>query len=237
MRGDHGEQHLRGADVAGRLLAADVLLAGLQREPVGRAPSASIADADQAAGQLPLEAGADREVAGVRAAEAHRHAEALGGADRRRRRRSRRAARSRVSASRSAATTTMAPRRVRGRDQRGVVADRAGGARVGQQHAEEVAVGQAARLQVGDDDLDAQRLGPGLRSRRWSAAACRRRPRTGSTWPCRPGGPASSPRRRRCASSSMDALATGSPVRSPTMVWKLSSASSRPCEISGWYGV
>ena len=36
MRGHHGEQHLRGADVAGRLLAADVLLAGLQREPVGR---------------------------------------------------------------------------------------------------------------------------------------------------------------------------------------------------------
>ena len=35
-------------------------------------------------------------------------------------------------------------------------------------------------------------------------------------------------------SSSSDAFATGSPVRSPTMVWKLSSASSRPCEISGW---
>ena len=35
--GDHREQHLRGADVAGRLLAADVLLAGLQREAVGRA--------------------------------------------------------------------------------------------------------------------------------------------------------------------------------------------------------
>ncbi len=34
--GDHGKQHLRGTDVAGRLLPADVLLAGLQREPVGR---------------------------------------------------------------------------------------------------------------------------------------------------------------------------------------------------------
>jgi hypothetical protein len=31
-RGHHGQQHLRGADVAGRLLAADVLLAGLQRQ-------------------------------------------------------------------------------------------------------------------------------------------------------------------------------------------------------------
>ena len=38
-------------------------------------------------------------------------------------------------------------------------------------------------------------------------------------------------------SSSSDALAMSMPVRSLTMVWKLSSASSRPCEISGWYGV
>jgi len=38
-------------------------------------------------------------------------------------------------------------------------------------------------------------------------------------------------------SSRSDAFATGSAVRSSTMVWKLSSASSRPCEISGWYGV
>ena len=39
------------------------------------------------------------------------------------------------------------------------------------------------------------------------------------------------------ASSSSDALARSSPVRSATIVWKLSSASSRPWEISGWYGV
>ena len=38
-------------------------------------------------------------------------------------------------------------------------------------------------------------------------------------------------------SSSSDALAVGRPVRSPTTVWKLSSASRRPWEISGWYGV
>ena len=35
-------------------------------------------------------------------------------------------------------------------------------------------------------------------------------------------------------SSSSDAFAVGRPVRSPTMVWKFSSASRRPCEISGW---
>ena len=34
-------------------------------------------------------------------------------------------------------------------------------------------------------------------------------------------------------SSSSDALAISSPVRSITMVWKFRSASSRPCEISG----
>ena len=39
------------------------------------------------------------------------------------------------------------------------------------------------------------------------------------------------------ASSSIEALAIGMPVRSHTMVWKLISASMRPCEISAWYGV
>ncbi len=38
-------------------------------------------------------------------------------------------------------------------------------------------------------------------------------------------------------SSSSEAPEVGSPVRSATTVWKFSSASSRPCEISGWYGV
>ncbi|MDT4851554.1 hypothetical protein FQZ97_857380 [compost metagenome] len=36
------------------------------------------------------------------------------------------------------------------------------------------------------------------------------------------------------ASSSMDALAMAMPVRSVTMVWKFTSASMRPCEISAW---
>ena len=38
-------------------------------------------------------------------------------------------------------------------------------------------------------------------------------------------------------SSSIDEFAVVSPVRSATIVWKLISASKRPCEISGWYGV
>ena len=39
------------------------------------------------------------------------------------------------------------------------------------------------------------------------------------------------------ASSSREAPATGRPVRSATVVWKVSSASSLPWLISGWYGV
>ena len=39
------------------------------------------------------------------------------------------------------------------------------------------------------------------------------------------------------ASSRSDALASSVPVRSVTIVWKFSSASRRPWEISGWYGV
>ncbi len=39
------------------------------------------------------------------------------------------------------------------------------------------------------------------------------------------------------ASSSIEALAVVRPVSSLTAVWKFSSASSRPWEISGWYGV
>ena len=38
-------------------------------------------------------------------------------------------------------------------------------------------------------------------------------------------------------SSSSEALAISMPVRSQIAVWKLISASSRPCAISGWYGV
>ena len=38
-------------------------------------------------------------------------------------------------------------------------------------------------------------------------------------------------------SSSIDTSRSASPVRSATIVWKLSSASRRPWLISGWYAV
>ena len=81
-RGDHGEQHLRGADVGGRLLAADVLLAGLQREAIGRHPARIHGEADDAAGQRALQRIAHRHIGGVRPAITHRHAKTLRRADR-----------------------------------------------------------------------------------------------------------------------------------------------------------
>ena len=56
-RGDDREQHLRGADVGGRLVPADVLLAGLERQPVGRTPLRVDRDADEATREVPFEAG------------------------------------------------------------------------------------------------------------------------------------------------------------------------------------
>ena len=82
-RGDVREQRLRGADVRGRLLAADVLLARLQRHAI-RAMAAGVdRHADDAPRRLAHERLARREERGVRAAVAERHAEALRVADHR----------------------------------------------------------------------------------------------------------------------------------------------------------
>ena len=141
-RGDHGQQHLGGADVGGRLVAADVLLAGLQRQPVRRAALGVDRDADQPAGQVPLEAGA-RPPCSRRAGRRRTAGRRSAGTSRPRRRRPARPGdSSRVSASRSAATTASAPRSwaasITGRGSR----TRAGGAGVLHQHAAQLAVGQ-----------------------------------------------------------------------------------------------
>lgn len=105
----HGEEDLGRADVAGGLLPADVLLAGLQRQPVGGGAVGVDGHADEPSGKLPLEALGDRHVAACgppnpygtpnRCAEptAMSAPDSPGG-------------RSSVSASRSAATTALAPR-------------------------------------------------------------------------------------------------------------------------------
>ena len=76
-RGDHRQQHLRGAEVGGRLFAADVLLAGLQRQPIGRRPARIHGQPDDAAGQRSLQRIAHRHIGRVRAAIAHRHTKTL----------------------------------------------------------------------------------------------------------------------------------------------------------------
>ena len=77
-RGDHGQQDLGRADVAGGLLPADVLLAGLEGEPVGRVAVGVDRHADQPSGQRPLEPVAHRHEPGVGAAVPERDPEALG---------------------------------------------------------------------------------------------------------------------------------------------------------------
>ena len=79
--GDVRQQHLRRADVAGGLVAADVLLARLERHAERGVAVAVLAHADDAAGDLALELVGRGEEGGVRAAVAHRDAEALAAAD------------------------------------------------------------------------------------------------------------------------------------------------------------
>ena len=80
-RRHHGRQHLRGTDVGSCLLAADVLFAGLQGQPIGRLTCGIDTDAYQPAGQRAFEGITAGDVSGMGPATAHRHAEALGGAN------------------------------------------------------------------------------------------------------------------------------------------------------------
>ena len=79
--GDVGQQRLRRADVRRRLLAADVLLARLERHAIRRVAVRVHRHADDAARRLPHVLLARREERRVRTAVAQRHAEALRVAD------------------------------------------------------------------------------------------------------------------------------------------------------------
>ena len=78
---DDREQGLRCTNVAGGLVAADVLFAGLDGHAQGGVALGVFADADDAAGHLADVFGLGRDERGVRAAEAHGDAEALRAAD------------------------------------------------------------------------------------------------------------------------------------------------------------
>ena len=230
-----GQQHLRGADVGGRLLPADVLLTGLQREPERGGAVRVVGHPDQPAGELPLDLGAHRDEPRVRTAEPERHAEPLRGADRDvRADLAGRAAAGSGPAGRwrprpwpRAGARPRSARRGRGppRTRPGRTSSRPKKSPTGKRL-------DAAR-QVGDDDLDADRFGPGpddrdgLRQR----VGVDDEPAATSTSRC--GVISVIASAAAVASSSIDALAMSRPVRSATAVWKFSSASSRPCEISG----
>jgi hypothetical protein len=79
--GHDGQQDLGGADVAGGLFAADVLLAGLEGEAERGLTVGVLRNTDQPAGHLAHVFGARGHERGVGAAKAQGHAEALGRAD------------------------------------------------------------------------------------------------------------------------------------------------------------
>ena len=158
--GDHGEQHLRGADVRGRLVAADVLLARLQGEAQrGRAVGVD-RDAHEASWHQALEPIADGHVGGMRTAEADRHAEPLHRADgnigthRGRRRKQDEGQRIGSDDGESIATMELL-------DRAAPVAHATVCTRMLQERTDEIAVRQPL-LEVGDHNLNAERLGAGL---------------------------------------------------------------------------
>ena len=79
-RGHHGQQHLGRADVAGGLVATDVLLTGLQRQAQGQTAFRILGLPHKTARDLALVGLNGGEEGGVRTTESHRHPQALGAA-------------------------------------------------------------------------------------------------------------------------------------------------------------
>ena len=161
VHGVHGrddrQQRLRGADVARGLLAADVLLAGLEGQAVGGSTVGVLRDAHEASGQHALETLAHRHVGGVRAAEEEGHAEALRGADGDVRALLAGRGDEREGQEVGGDRDERAPLLGRG-DDGGVVPQGTRGAGLLQDDAVDVAVGQAGG-EVGDLDLEPEGLG------------------------------------------------------------------------------
>ena len=79
--GHDGKQHLGGADVGGGTVASDVLLAGLQGQPIGRVAVRIDRGAHQTTGNLTFQAFAYGHETGARTTEPHRYPEPLRGTD------------------------------------------------------------------------------------------------------------------------------------------------------------
>ena len=156
-RRNHGEQHLSGADVARRLLAPDMLLARLQRKPVGDVAGGVQRHAHEATGQHAQVRLARRKKPCVRPTVAERHAEALRRAEGDIRtefaRRHEQAQGEKIAGHRDHHAA-----RARGRDRGAQVADLAARAGVLQQRTENVGAGKIAE-RIARDDRDPSCLG------------------------------------------------------------------------------
>ena len=153
------EQRLGGADVGRGLLAANVLLTGLESQSVGAVAVGVLRDTDEPAGHDPLERICAGEEGGVRPAEAHRDAEALRRTDRD------------VGAHGGGLLQQTQGQQIRRHDRQcpcrmqrvalsGVIAQVAVGAGVGEDGAEQV-VAHFEGGRVALNDLDADGAGPG----------------------------------------------------------------------------
>jgi hypothetical protein len=159
-RGHHREEHLGGADVGRGFLAADVLLARAEGEAEGRVALRVLGHADEAAGHLAFAGVARGEEAGVRAAEAERHAEALRGAHgdvgAEFARRAQQREREQIGGDDAARAGG-----VDAGEEIGEVADVAPGVGILHEHADE-AGGRLVGAMVAHHDLEPERLGAGL---------------------------------------------------------------------------
>jgi hypothetical protein len=230
--GEIGEQRLGCADVARGFFASDMLFAGLESQAQGGFSAGVTGDADEAAGEEAFEGVRVAKKAACGSAESEGHTEALAVAE------------CDVRAPFARRFEEGEGEEIGGGDDEGLVGmglgdeigevvDGAVGIGVLEERAEDVGF-EAERGGIGDDDLDAERFGAGAddfdglgmaqagdeegvaRLARWRA------------WQSVMASAAA------VASSRSDALATSRPVRSQTMVWKVSRASSRPWAISAW---
>ncbi len=108
-RCDHGEENLGGADVTGGFVAANVLFAGLEREPICRAAVGIVRNADEPSRHVALVGIPRRKISGVRVRQNRAERRSVACCPPPRPRRFRPGGFNRVSARISAATTRSAP--------------------------------------------------------------------------------------------------------------------------------
>src|SRR4051812_13339980 len=76
-RCDNGEKNLRSADITGRFITPDVLLAGLHRQAITRMPRCIVGDAYETTSHVAFISVPRREISGMRPAESEGNPKAL----------------------------------------------------------------------------------------------------------------------------------------------------------------